>query len=203
MTATAPSPLPLFPLSAHVLPGGRLPLRLFEPRYLRMVREACRNGEGFGICMLNPREGRALRNMFAIGTKVKVIDFEQLADGLLGVTVEGHSCFVIERLWQETDGLRLGAVRYLPPWPALPLCPVARELGEQLGQLYRQHPHLARLYPEPQPDNASWICQRWLELLPLAAADKQYLLAQPDCRTTLLFLERALSRQPLEPMSLQ
>ena len=85
-------------------------------------------------------------------------------------------------------------MRYRQPWPELQLCPAASELRDHLGYLYRQHDHLARLYPEQLPDNASWICQRWLELLPLAAADKQYLLEQPDCRPALTFLERALSQ---------
>lgn len=203
MAVTGPSPLPLFPLTAHVLPGGRLPLRIFEPRYLRMVREACRSGDGFGMCMVNQRDGKALRNMFAIGTWVKVIDFEQLSDGLLGITVEGQACFALDRVWQEGDGLRFGTVRYRQPWPPLQLCPAASELRDHLGHLYRQHDHLARLYPEPLPDNASWICQRWLELLPLAAADKQYLLEQPDCRPALHFLERALTLKEPEHKSVQ
>lgn len=188
MTATGPSPLPLFPLSAPVLPGGRLPLRIFEARYLRMVKEACRSGDGFGMCMVNPRAGNTLRNMFAIGTWVTVIDFEQLADGLLGITVEGQASFSIDQLWQEADGLRFGTVRYRQPWPPLQLGAAASELRDQLGELYRQHDHLARLYPEPLPEDANWLCLRWLELLPLATADKQQLLAQPDCRKALALL---------------
>lgn len=188
--------MPLFPLGTHVLPGGRLPLRIFEPRYLRMVKEACRSGLGFGMCMLNPRGAGALHSMYAIGTWVQVIDFATLADGLLGITVEGQQCFRIEQLWQEQDGLRRGQVRYLPEWPPLPLVEPQQPLQQLLVRLYAEHEPLGRLYPTPLPADAAWLCQRWLELLPLAAADKQYLLDQPDCRPALAFLERTVGHGP-------
>lgn len=193
MPNIGPSPLALFPLTAHVLPGGLLPLRIFEPRYLRMVKESCRSGDGFGMCMVNPREGKALRNMFAIGTWVKVVDFETLADGMLGITVAGQHCFHLDQLWQEEDGLRFGTLHYLPPWPEQPLSDHHHHLRDQLQQLYASHDHLSRLYPAPLPTSATWICLRWLELLPIAAADKQYLLEQPDCRPTLAFLHQAFT----------
>ena len=175
MEHSGPLTLPLFPLGTHVLPGGRLPLRIFEPRYLRMVKEACRSGLGFGMCMLNPRGAGALHSMYAIGTWVQVIDFATLADGLLGITVEGQQCFRIEQLWQEQDGLRRGQVRYLPEWPPLPLVEPQQPLQQLLVRLYAEHEPLGRLYPTPLPADAAWLCQRWLELLPMQPALKQRL----------------------------
>ena len=91
--------LPLFPLSAHILPQGRMALRIFEPRYVRMVKNACATQTGFGVCMLNAK-GDKERNehIHVVGTHVKVIDFDMLDDGLLGITVEGDKCFNIEQV---------------------------------------------------------------------------------------------------------
>lgn len=192
MPNPVPASLPLFPLTTHVLPGGRLPLRIFEARYLRMVKEACRSGQGFAMCMLNPRATGTLRNMYAIATWVKVVDFASLADGLLGITIEGLRCVRIEQLWQEPDGLRYGQISDCPAWPQQPLTATERPMQQQLARLYAEHEQLGRLYPAALPEDAAWLCQRWLELLPLAAADKQYLLAQPDCSPTLALLQQLL-----------
>lgn len=105
--------LVLFPLSAHLLPGGIMPLRIFEPRYQRMIAES-RERE-FALCMLDPRQPDALRNMYPIATRVRIIDFDLLPDGLLGITVLGVERVRITDLWQEEDGLRVGEVEPLPP----------------------------------------------------------------------------------------
>jgi Lon protease-like protein len=87
---------PLFPLSAHILPEGRMALRIFEPRYIRMVKDACRLNEGFVICMLNSKgQKEDNTHIFPTGTYCKVIDFDVLEDGLLGITVEGLKCVSI------------------------------------------------------------------------------------------------------------
>jgi Lon protease-like protein len=96
-----PMTLVLFPLSAHLLPGGIMPLRIFEPRYQRMIAES-RERE-FALCMLDPRQPDALRNMYPIATRVRIIDFDLLPDGLLGITVLGvepgltHQCLYFEQ----------------------------------------------------------------------------------------------------------
>ena len=100
--------LVLFPLSAHLLPGGIMPLRIFEPRYQRMIAEV-RERE-FALCMLDPRQPDAMRNMYPIATRVRIIDFDLLPDGLLGITVLGVERVRIVDLWQEPDGLRVGEV---------------------------------------------------------------------------------------------
>ena len=64
--------LALFPLSAHLLPGGIMPLRIFEPRYQRMIAQA--GDQGFALCMLDPRQPDALRNMYPIATRVRIIE---------------------------------------------------------------------------------------------------------------------------------
>ena len=65
----------LFPLSAHVLPGGKLFLRIFEPRYVRMVKDCCQQGSGFGVCMLSGRDNSASsQKILPVGTHVEIVD---------------------------------------------------------------------------------------------------------------------------------
>jgi len=85
--------LPLFPLSSVVMPGGLMPLRLFERRYIDMVKDCFRNGTGFGICLLKSgREAGAISEPYPLGTRVSIIDFDQGSDGLLHITAgNGHT----------------------------------------------------------------------------------------------------------------
>lgn len=180
--------LGLFPLTAHILPGGRMQLRVFEPRYMRLVRDSLRNQHGFGLCMLNPN-GDLSRNehIHTVGTLVKVIDFESLDDGYLGITIVGEQLFDIQNIKTESDGLRVGNVilRDMADSAAsLGDTHVASndecELKRRLQEVFDNYPEFARLYPEQKFDDSLWVCNRWLEILPLQAETKQALLNQND-----------------------
>lgn len=170
--------LPLFPLTAHLLPGGRMKLRIFEPRYLRMVKESFANNSGFGLCMLNPN-GNVQQNehIYSTGTHVRIIDFEALDDGMLGITIEGGELFDINSIRTEQDGLRVGTIEWQSPWQA-PACEQEiPALVARLEEVFETYPELAELYPEKHYDDIRWLCGRWLELLPLDPQVKQDLIA--------------------------
>lgn len=182
--------LALFPLSAHLLPGGIMPLRIFEPRYQRMVAEA--QVREFALCMLDPRQPDALRNMYPIATRVRIIDFDLLPDGLLGITVLGTARVRITDLWQEADGLRVGEVEPLPPWQAGRLNSDQHPLAEALQGVFDDYPEYAALYAEPDWEDASWVVQRWLEVLPIPVEQKQWLLAAENSQPALSLLSGLL-----------
>ncbi|MEN9583651.1 MAG: hypothetical protein RLZZ616_657 [Pseudomonadota bacterium] len=182
--------LALFPLSAHLLPGGIMPLRIFEPRYQRMIAAA--GDQGFVLCMLDPRQPDALRNMYPIATRVRIIDFDQLPDGLLGITVLGIERVKIAELWQEPDGLRIGEVALLPPWQAGRLNADQHSLARALQDVFNDYPEYAALYHDPDWYDASWVAQRWLEVLPIPVEQKQWLLAAEDNQPALSLLSGLL-----------
>ena len=170
--------LPLFPLTAHILPGGRMKLRIFEPRYLRMVKESFEQNNGFGLCMLNP-QGNVESNghIFPVGTHVQVIDFEALNDGMLGITIEGGELFNIKSIHTEKNGLRIGEIEWQSPWQA-PVCDQEHPaLVARLEEVFATYPELDELYPEKHYDDIRWLCGRWLELLPLDPNVKQELIS--------------------------
>ncbi|MFQ1685794.1 LON peptidase substrate-binding domain-containing protein [Aeromonas veronii] len=182
--------LALFPLSAHLLPGGIMPLRIFEPRYQRMIAEA---GEsGFALCMVDPRQPDALRNMLPIATRVTIIDFDRLPDGMLGITVQGMERVQIEDLWQEPDGLRIGEVTPMTAWPPRRLHPDQQPLVEALREVFADYPDYADLYPAPCWDDGNWVAQRWLEVLPIPPEQKQLLLAAADNQPAIALLKGVL-----------
>ncbi|MGI5308113.1 LON peptidase substrate-binding domain-containing protein [Rheinheimera sp. WS51] len=181
MKADEPITLALFPLTVHVLPGGRLQLRIFEPRYIRMVKEAFSLQADFGICMLNP-DGNEQHNthILPLGTLVKIVDFEQLENNMLGITVEGIQLFEILQIATAADGLRTGKVQLRPNWQYSPLQTQDLILKQRLSEVFDTYPELAQLYPDKQLQDESWICQRWLEILPLEPEKKQQLLLEPQ-----------------------
>lgn len=181
--------IPLFPLSAHLLPGGKMSLRIFEPRYVRMVKEACAADTGFGICMLNA-QGDKHRNehIYLIGTHAKVIDFDLLDDGFLGVIVEGDKCFKINSIITQSDELRVGKCEWLDDWLGQSADYSIAPLDEKLMEIFDKYPELQSLYQNPQFNDPIWVIYRWLELLPVDAEQKQQFLQQKDCVKALNFL---------------
>ncbi|GAC18827.1 LON peptidase substrate-binding domain-containing protein [Paraglaciecola arctica] len=180
---------PLFPLSAHLLPGGRMLLRIFEPRYVRMVKEACAAETGFGMCMLNAQGDKEQnQHIYSIGTYVKVIDFDLLDDGFLGVIVEGQKCFEIMSITTETDELRIGKCIWLAEWSTQSTEQSIAPIDERLMDVFDKYPELQSLYQNPKFNDPIWVIYRWLELLPVDAEKKQQFLQQKDCVKALDFL---------------
>lgn len=188
---TEPLKVPLFPLSGHVLPGGRMRLRIFEPRYLRMVKEACaQNPPGYiGMCMYNDA-GEVAENthIHRIGTLATVIDFETMPDGLLGITVAGEQLFAIDAIDTAADGLRVGQVTPFKAWDEHHLSDDYHDLAKQLTAVYQRYPELGATPTPDQLNCANWVAQRWLEILPVSADVKQQLLNESSCQPALHFL---------------
>ncbi|MGM0526517.1 MAG: LON peptidase substrate-binding domain-containing protein [Pseudomonadota bacterium] len=173
--------LPLFPLTAHVLPHGKLCLRIFEPRYTRLVKRCMSEQSDFVICMFDPNEGKDSENyILPYGTAVKIIDFEMLDDGFLGITVEGVSRICIKQRHRESDGLHVGSVERLDDWPTSAVTDEKTVLKDRLKEIYQVYPELGSLYKAEAFDELSWLCQRWLEILPLDVHVKQNLIKQDN-----------------------
>ena len=119
--------LPLFPLSCVLFPGGPLALRIFEQRYLDLVRDCTRRGSGFGVCLiLQGREAGEPALPAAVGTLARITDFCTLPDGLLGISAQGGERFQVTTTRVRDNGLVHGEVRF---WPAEPVVQVPPEHG--------------------------------------------------------------------------
>jgi Lon protease-like protein len=184
---------PLFPLSAHILPEGRMALRIFEPRYTRMVKEACEKNEGFVICMLNAKGDKEHNtHIFPTGTYCKVIDFDILDDGLLGITVEGIYCVSIGDIETESDGLKVGDCTEVDVWSCEFGIEELGPMNKRLAEIFNTYTEVSSLYEQVKLNDPLWVINRWLELIPVDAEQKQHFLAQKDCRKLVDYLTQLI-----------
>ena len=185
---------PLFPLNALVCPGGRLPLRIFEPRYLDMVRDCLRNETGFIVVMLKEggteveesaakpsSENASVDNdpIYTVGTRVRIIDFDQGSDGILGIVVEGKERVNILSAGKQENGLWVGEVEAADPETFVSLPDEFNELKSVLQALV-QHPVVKDLNIDIDYADCRQIGWRLTELLPLDNSQKQYLYELED-----------------------
>jgi hypothetical protein len=154
-----------------------------------MIKDSAKAMTGFGIVMIDANQTGPFGRISPIGTHVKIIDFYTLDDGFLGIIVEGIDRFIIDEITVEDDGLKIADIHYISNWPYQAITAQEHYLTEKLTDIFEQHPELDELYPAKEMDNASWISQRWLELLPIPVEQKQALLQQPNCACTLQVLK--------------
>ncbi len=178
----------LFPLRSVLMPGGLLPLRIFEPRYLDLIGRCLRCDEAFGVVLIRSgQETASAVSTAEVGTSARVIDFQSMADGLLGVLCRGERRFRIRERSQQADGLNRACVEWLPA--DVPACvqPRFQPLVETLRQALASLANSRRLM-EPHYEDAGWVSHRLAELLPLEPGLLQRLLEleDPNARLRLL-----------------
>lgn len=187
--------IPLFPLSTVLFPGGPLGLRIFEQRYLQMVRDCTRDQSCFGICLiLEGSETGAPALPAAVGTLARITDFHSQPDGLLGINVEGCARFRVLRTRVRDNGLVRGDVNCWPDEPILPVPPEYGLLADILERLIEQAGGWWRDAPRERYDDASWVGFRLAEFLPLQPAERQQLLELTDPLERLRVLRDVLPR---------
>ncbi len=183
--------LPLFPLNTVLFPGGILPLRIFETRYLDMVSACLRTDGGFGIVAVHESHeaGRQPVSIHPVGTLARIVDFDQLEDGLLGLTCLGVQRLRVIGHRVQPDQLLLGQVLWLPDDPALPPLPSHQPLIRILRDLL-EHEELASYarFLTPDWESAAWVGNRLAELLSLPLPARQALLemTEPQQRLDIL-----------------
>ncbi|NLS13118.1 ATP-dependent protease [Vibrio sp. SM6] len=193
------SQLMLFPLSSTVLPGGRMKLRIFEPRYRRLVRDCCERDTSFGMCLVDKDTKTGETQLSHFGTMCRIIDFELLDDGLLGITVVGEQRFQINHIEVESDGLRVADVELLQNWAPTPFSPQDKSLSQHLKRVYGEFPVIAELYADCHFDDATWVAQRWMEILPLSKPLYEALVSSGDCQNAVAFLRHTIEEPQQTP----
>lgn len=175
--STSTSTLPLFPLTSVLFPKGLIGLRIFESRYLDMVKACLRANQGFGVVANLSGNEHAL-----IGTEAMIIDFSTLEDGLLGLQCRGHRRFVVRRTSAQTDGLLVGEVDWLPPEPATGVRPEHAALQTMVREMLKQEVIAKEL--DIDTDQASELGFGLSSILPLDVMHAQHLLEiqSPDER---------------------
>jgi hypothetical protein len=185
---TARVEIPLFPLGTVLFPGGPLPLRIFETRYIDLVRRCLRDDSGFGVVLI--REGVEAGGpalTYDVGTYARIVDFSQQPDGLLGIRAAGERRFRIIERRRARDGLNVADVEWLPADAPQPLPEEFAELGPALDAILAQvgEPYASL---ECHLDDAAWVAGRLAEILPIPPGHKQHCLELDDPVERLRFL---------------
>lgn len=192
------STLPLFPLNTVLFPRGPLPLRIFETRYTDMVKRCMRENSCFGVVVVQAAsEGGAPAGFADIGTSARIVDFNLLPDGLLGITCRGERRFRVLRRWREADGLNMAEVSWIDaPLAQRPVAALPVEYHRLAELLQRVLPELGDIYQgiERRLDDAEWVGARLVEILPISLSDKQFCLELDDPLARLALLAPLVRR---------
>ena len=172
--------IPLFPLNTVLFPGAPLPLRIFEARYIDLVRRCMRDDTGFGVVMIvEGSEAGGPAHTADVGSYARIVDFSQQPDGLLGIEAVGGPRFRILERSRAADGLNIARIAWLPAEPAVELpadyaelVPIIESVLTQIGGTYAG---MARCV-----NDASWMSARLAEILPVPLEHKQHCLELDD-----------------------
>ena len=196
-----PYSLPLFPLRTVLFPGGLLPLKVFEQRYVEMTKACMMNSRPFGVCLIVQGEEVAAPSgappeIATVGTLARITDWDVPQVGILHLATVGETRFQVRKQSTQPNGLVVGEVT-----------PIEQETAQPLGESFKPLAQLleliaSRVGPRNFPavrnfDDASWVGYRLAELLPLPLSIKQSMLEINDADVRLKVLQKFLSQQGL------
>jgi Lon protease-like protein len=189
--------IPIFPLNAVIFPGGLLPLRVFEQRYMDMVKGCMRDDQPFGICLI--KEGEEVGAPAVpeeVGCLVRISSWDMPQLGVLSIQALGVRRFSILKYKPMDSGLIMATVQTISteapapiPTALQPCAEVLRRIIEQLGE--------DKFQPPLQYDDAVWVGYRLAEVLPIKNSAKQSMLEMNDSIARLEILQRFLQQQGL------
>lgn len=192
------SELTLFPLSGVLLPHGKMPLQIFEQRYLDLVRDSMKNGSSFGVVWIRRGaevavKGSAAPQLGDYGTTARIVDWDQLPNGLLGVTIQGGERFDLAATTRRDNGLVVGEVTLRAPQAPAQMEPQWEQLLDVLRSL-ETHPHVQRMALQLDYEDAWQVAYTLLQILPLEEAIKYRLLGLDDIRALMGELDTILNQ---------
>lgn len=181
--------LALFPLKTVLMPGSKLPLKIFEPRYIDMIAACMREDKAFGVVLIyQGQEVDSEVEIFTIGTSAMVTDWQTRDDGLLGITAVGQRRFNILSTQIEHDGLLKADVEWLD-----------EEAESSLPDQFSYMRDLLRHISAHKPGNLdeldfNQLVYQLIYQLPLENTLKQQLLEVPHCHDRAVVLHAELIR---------
>jgi Lon protease-like protein len=184
--------IPLFPLGTVLFPGGLLPLRIFEQRYLEMAKNCLRAGTPFGVCLI--REGSEVGTPAThenLGCLARITHWDMQQFGLLQLVAQGSERFRVRATRIRNDGLILADIEMLAEETDTPMPEKFSACRLLLERIVAEHGE--RLFAKPfLLDSSAWVAARLAEVLPLPSAARQELLELDDSQQRLEIIRRLL-----------
>ena len=199
MTKPLPERIALFPLHTVLFPGGHLPLRVFEQRYVRMTTACMRNDEPFGVCLISEgAEVGAPAIPHLVGCLARIVQWDMPQLGMLNLVVRGEQRFRALDREVEADGLAQCSFEILPQEDSDPVSE-SHAVYRRLLRSIVEEGTAAQVAQPFQYESAAWVGARLVELLPLPLAFKQQLLEMDASSERLDALHEFLRSQRLAP----
>jgi len=182
----------LFPLETVLFPGGALPLKIFEQRYLEMTKVCLRDNLPFGVCLI--REGLEVGTAAVpepVGCLATIEQWEMPHPGMFHLLARGGNRFRIVETRVAANGLLSGSVEILPlPEPCAPDADCVAVLRRVMKQVGPEN------FPQPvKLDDGAWVAYRLAEMLPMSMAEKQSLLEISQPMELSLHVKKIMKRQ--------
>ena len=193
MTSSKANKLPVFPLGLVILPGTIQTLQIFEPRYLSMVKDCMNSESGFVITLSN--DNVSGESFMSQGTFVDIIDFNQLPNGLLGITVKGREKVSIKSIEQVESGLHYASISPIAEPVVDDQAVLAKfpDLINVLSQL-KEHPQVKLLPLEIDMLSAESVSYQLAGLIPISPMQKQTLLEAFDSKQRMNILAKLVNK---------
>ena len=193
MNSSKTNKLPVFPLGLVVLPGTIQTLQIFEPRYLSMVKDCMNSESGFVITLSN--DNVSGESFMSQGTFVDIIDFNQLPNGLLGITVKGREKVSIKSIEQVESGLHYASISPIAEPVVDDQAVLAKfpDLINVLSQL-KDHPQVKLLPLEIDMLSAESVSYQLAGLIPISPMQKQTLLEAFDSKQRMNILAKLVNK---------
>jgi hypothetical protein len=189
--------VPIFPLNTVLFPGGLLPLRVFEARYMDMTRDCLKRDAPFGVCLI--REGSEVGAPAVaekIGCLAKILEWDMQQQGILNIKTRGGQRFRILEQRTGAQGLTTADVELIPPEASAAVPAEFASCARLLEMIVSDQGK--PIFAEPHAfDDASWVGYRLAEILPVPLIAKQKLLELTDSLARLSILQRFLEGQGL------
>lgn len=190
----------LFPLNTVLFPEGVLPLRVFETRYIDMVRACMKSNTPFGVVAIQSgAEIGEVATPYSVGTIAHITEWDMPELGVLLIQTRGGDRFrILETRLLPSQRLE-ARIDFIPIEPVvdggdnLKVC--AEVLNVVIHDIERraredQEPQFIAPFSEPyELDNPAWVANRWCEILPIPLVEKQRLLEMQDVSMRLQTIE--------------
>ncbi|MDG2061337.1 MAG: LON peptidase substrate-binding domain-containing protein [SAR86 cluster bacterium] len=185
--------IPLFPLNVNLLPEGFIPLQIFEPRYIDMVKLCMSDNFGFVVVLDKYEVGERNKDLsfHSIGTYVEIVDFDKLDNGLLGITAKGKFRVKVLNFYTQEDGLNIAQVEQLEEENSSELKKYFNNIWKVLKEI-SEHPEIKKMNIEIDFTSSTNVIYNLSSLLPLSPLEKQEILEASSDKKRLEFLDHLI-----------
>ncbi|HET6756825.1 MAG TPA: LON peptidase substrate-binding domain-containing protein [Burkholderiales bacterium] len=187
--------VPLFPLKTVLFPGGRLPLKIFEQRYLDMTRDCLRDGQPFGVFLIREGEETSAAALCEeVGCLASITEWDMPQLGIFHLLAEGRTKARILEQRIEANSLRRGKVALIDAEQSISVAPKFQRCAEILRIIITQTGE--HYFPQPaRYEDGLWVGYRLAEILPMELLERQKLLELQDAEERLEVLSEVLKQQ--------